>query len=64
MNDTTDQLFSEHPEEDMENAKDSSDQETACIAIHMQGVQYCQETSLHGFQYLTHSGVVTIRLGG
>ena len=59
MPDSADQLFFKRPEEEMDNAKDSSDQETACTAIHMQGVQYCQETSLHGFQYLTHSGVVT-----
>ena len=29
-----------------------------CHVLHMQGVQYCQETSLHGFQYLTHNGIL------
>ena len=30
-----------------------------CRSIRNQGVRYCEETSLHGFQYLLHQGLCT-----
>ena len=30
-----------------------------CRSMRKQGVQYCEETSLHGFQYLLHQGLCT-----
>ena len=30
-----------------------------CKIFEMQGTQYCHETSLHGFQYLTKPGYLT-----
>ena len=59
MHTSADQLFSKRSEEKKDKGQDSAYCETACTAIHMQGVQYCEETTLHGFQYLTHPGVAT-----
>ena len=30
-----------------------------CTILEIQGTQYCEETTLHGFQYLTKPGYVT-----
>ena len=59
MHSSVDQLFSKRNEEVEEKKEDSRYEGTKCTAIHMQGVQYCEETTLHGFQYLTHPGVVS-----
>ena len=43
--------------ENPENTKNK--QKDLCTILEIQGSQYCQETTLHGFQYLTKPGYLT-----
>ena len=59
MHTSTEQLFSKRSNDDASPAKNLADPESKCSIIHMQGTQYCEETTVHGFQYLTHPGLAT-----
>ena len=56
----TDSIFSKRSLAEVDNWTKPADHKTTnCTVIEMQGVQYCNETTLHGFQYLTHPGIFT-----
>ena len=59
MQDSADPIFSKRSLEEIDKWSKPDDQKSKCSVIHMQGVQYCEETTLHGFQYLTHPGLAT-----
>ena len=52
-------MFSKHSGDDRGNEAGRPDLDSKCTVIRMQAVEYCEQTSLHGFQYLTHRGVAT-----
>ena len=59
MQGSADPIFSKRSLEEIDKWSKPDNQKSKCSVIQIQGVQYCEETTLHGFQYLTHPGLAT-----